>query len=161
MIEIWAILAITTLVVLTIGTLFPFIPSGLFASLTVIAYWWHTGYKEPHTLVVISLVIIGFTVTLTDFASGAVAGKMGGASNISVIVGSFVGIILLFIIGPIGFLIGIGISVFLFSIYQQKDDLETALKKSLYAVIGVLASKLVQFILLSVLTLSFAFFILI
>jgi uncharacterized protein YqgC (DUF456 family) len=159
MMETLAIVTVAVLVILTIATLFPFVPSGILASATVIAYWWQTGYTEPNILIVFSLVILGVTVTVTDFASGAVAGKLGGASNISVVIGSIIGIVLLFITGPIGFLAGIAISVFLFSVYHEDDEIDIALRKSLYTVIGVLASKVVQFLLLSIITISFAFFI--
>lgn len=161
MIETLGIVAIAVLVVLTIGTLFPLVPSGVLAAGTVVAYWWQTGYTEPNILVVVSLAVLGLTVTVTDFASGAVAGKLGGASNLSVIIGSIIGIILLIFIGPIGFLVGIALSVFCFSVYKENDDVEIALKKSFYTVIGVLASKVVQFILMAVITLSFGFFVLI
>lgn len=155
------IITISVLILLTIGSLFPFIPSGVLSSLTVLIYWWQTGYTSPNVLVVVSLVILGLIVTVTDFASGAIAGKIGGASDISVILGSVLGIILLFILGPIGFILGIASTVFLFSIYEDNDGIKIATKKSIYTVIGVLASKIVQFLLLSVLTLTFAFFVLV
>jgi uncharacterized protein YqgC (DUF456 family) len=158
MIELSLIIAISILVLLTIGSFFPFVPSGILSSLTVLVYWWQTGYASPNAIIVASLVILGLIVTVTDFASGAIAGKIGGASDISVILGSVSGVILLFVLGPIGFIIGIASTVFLFSIYQDNDDVKIATKKSIYTVIGVLASKLVQLLLLSVLTLTFTFF---
>lgn len=158
MIESLALVAVGVLLLLTVGSLFPFVPSGILSAVTVLVYWWQTGYSEPSILIVISLVLLGLTVTVTDFASGAVAGKLGGASNVSVLVGTIVGFVLLFVIGPIGFVLGIGIVVFLFSVYQEKDTLEVAVKKSAYTVVGVLSSKVVQVLLLLTLTGVFAFF---
>lgn len=161
MIETLSIIAVAVLAVLTVGTLFPLIPSGVLAAGTVLAYWWQTGYTSPNVLVVISLAVLGLTVTVTDFASGAVAGKLGGASNMSVGVGSIIGMILLFVVGPIGFLLGVAGSVFAFSLYGEDDDVRAALKKSIYTVIGVLASKIVQFLMMALITVSFGFFVLI
>lgn len=161
MIETLGIVAISVLIILTFATLLPFIPTGILASITVLVYWWQTGYSEPNVIIVFSLVILGITVTITDFASGAVAGKIGGASNISVLVGTLIGTVLLFIVGPIGFLLGIALSVFIFSVYHEEDEVKIALKKSLYTVVGVLASKVVQILLLSIITISFGFFVLV
>ena len=159
MIETVAIGVLCVLVLLTFGTLFPIIPSGILASITVLAYWNHTGYAEPSILTVVSLVLLGLFVTVTDFASGAVAGKLGGASNISVVVGSVFGFILLFVIGPVGFIAGIAISVFTVSVYKEDKETKEALKTSIYTVIGVLASKVVQFLLMAILATSFGFFV--
>lgn len=161
MIETLGIVAVAILVILTFATFLPFVPTGILSSLTVLGYWWQTGYSEPNILIVVSLVLLGLTVTITDFASGAVAGKIGGASNASVLVGSIVGVILLFIVGPLGFLGGIALSVFLFSVYYEDDDTKTAVRKSFYTVVGVLASKVVQVILLLLITVTFGFFVLI
>jgi hypothetical protein len=158
MIESLALIAVSVLLLLTVGSFLPFVPSGILSVVTVLVYWWQTGYSEPSILIVISLVLLGLTVTVTDFASGAVAGKLGGASNVSVLIGTIVGFVLLFIIGPIGFVLGIGVVVFLFSIYQENDTLGVAVKKSTYTVVGVLASKVVQVLLLLTLTGVFAFF---
>jgi len=158
MVEVLSLVAIVSLIVLTIGSLFPFVPSGILSAVTVIIYWWQTGYSEPGSFIVVSLVLLGLTVTVTDFVSGAVAGKLGGASNISVLFGTLVGFILLFILGPIGFVFGIGGVVFLSSIRKEDETIVDACRKSAYTVVGVLASKVVQFLLLFILTGVFAFF---
>lgn len=161
MIESVKIVAVAVLVILTLSTLIPFVPSGILACLTVSGYWWLTGFSEPNILVVVSLSLVGIIATVTDFVSGALSGKIAGSSNVSVLIGTLIGTILLFAVGPVGFLLGIALSVFLFSLYRENDDIKTALKKSSYTALGVLASKLIQFLLLSIITLSFTFFILV
>lgn len=159
MIDIISLSVILILLALVFCSLFPLIPSGLLSSLTVIIYWWYSGYSEPGLLVVISLVILGILVEVTDFMSGIVAGKLGGASSLPVLVGTVIGLILMFIVGPIGFILGISCTVFIYSYYKQEDTKKVALKKSGYTVIGVLASNIVQIIMLLVLTGTFGFFV--
>lgn len=160
MAEIVTILVLLILGILSICSVLPFIPSGLISSITVLLYWRYTGYTEPGLIVLITLVILGLSVEILDFASGAIAGKIGGASNRSVIIGSIIGIILTFLISPIGFIIGIGSVVFFYSYYKSNDSKEVAFKKSLYTVIGVLASKGVQVSILVMLTITFGVFVL-
>lgn len=159
MTEIIAISVVIILLLLTVSSLFPLIPSGLSSCIIVLLYWGYTGYTEPSLLILISLIFLGLSVEILDFASGAIAGKIGGASNKSVFLGSILGIILTFIISPIGFVIGIAFVVFVYSYYKNKDSRKKALKKSLYTVIGVLASKGVQFSILLILTITFGFFV--
>lgn len=159
MIDIISVSAIIILLILVICSLFPLVPSGILSSLTVIIYWWYSGYSEPSVLVVVSLVILGILVEITDFMSGIIAGKLGGASSLPVMIGTVIGLILMFVIGPIGFILGISCTVFIYSYYNEEDTKKEALKKSGYTVVGVLASNVVQIIMLLVLTATFGFFV--
>lgn len=159
--EIITYIAISVLIVLVISSFMPIVPSGLLSSSTVIIFWWYTGYTEINILIVISLVFLGLLVEITDFASGIIAGKLSGSSNIAVIFGTIFGFILIFVIGPIGFVIGISSIVFIHSLYVEEDEVNIASKKSLYTVIGVLASNIIQFMMLSILVVTFTVFTLI
>lgn len=156
--EIITYTTIAILLVLVFSSFMPIVPSGLISSATVLTYWWYTGYSEINILVVISLVLLGLLVEITDFASGIIAGKLSGSSNTAVISGTILGFILIFVIGPIGFVLGISLVVFIHSLYIKEDELKKASKKSLYTVIGVLASNIVQFIMLLILAVTFSVF---
>ena len=129
-----------------IGSVLPLIPGGALSVAGVGVYWWSTGYTEPSTLLVAALVGVGLLATLVDYAGGAIAARAGGASLATTAAAVLVGVILLFVAGPIGFLIGVAATVFVVE-FAQHADAEAGLRVAVYATVGVLASTVVQVLL--------------
>jgi hypothetical protein len=129
-----------------IGSVLPLIPGGLLSVGGVLVYWWATGYAEPSVLLVAALVAVGLAATLVDYAGGAIAARAGGASLVTTAVAVLVGLILLLVAGPIGFVVGLAATVFVVE-FAQHADAEAGLRVALYATVGVLASTVVQVLL--------------
>jgi uncharacterized protein YqgC (DUF456 family) len=129
-----------------IGSVLPLIPGGLLSVAGVLVYWWSTGYTEPSILLVAALVVVGLLATLVDYAGGAIAARAGGASLVTTAAAVLVGLVLLLIAGPIGFLVGLAATVFAVEFAQHADTEESA-RVALYATVGVLASTAVQVLL--------------
>lgn len=129
-----------------VGSVLPLIPGGVLSIAGVAVYWWSTGYTEPSTLLVATLVGVGLLATLVDYAGGAIAARAGGASLATTAAAVLVGLVLLFVAGPVGFLVGIAATVFAVE-FAQHADAEAGLRVALYATVGVLASTVVQVVL--------------
>ncbi|MBB6645173.1 DUF456 domain-containing protein [Halobellus ruber] len=129
-----------------IGSVLPLVPGGLLSVGGVLVYWWATGYAEPSILLVAALVVVGLLATLVDYAGGAIAARAGGASLATTAVAVLVGLVLLLVAGPIGFVVGLAATVFVVE-FAQHADAEAGLRVALYATVGVLASTAVQVLL--------------
>ena len=129
-----------------VGSVLPLVPGGLLSVAGVLVYWWSTGYAEPSALLVVALVAVGLLATLVDYAGGAIAARAGGASLVTTAAAVLVGLILLLVAGPVGFIVGLAATVFVIE-FAQHADAEAGLRVALYATVGVLASTVVQVLL--------------
>ncbi|WP_418286789.1 DUF456 family protein [Halorubrum sp. DTA46] len=148
--------AIVLLVVWTASSFVPFVPSGVLAALTVVGYGYTTGFTEPSLTVLLALVLVSLLASAVELLSGILSGTLGGASTRTLVVGTLVGVALLFVVGPIGLVVGVGGTVFLASLYEDIGEPRVALRRSAYAVVGVLASSFAQAVLLGGVAVGFA-----
>lgn len=139
-----------------VGAVVPLVPSGLLSVAGVLLYWWSTGFAEPSALVVAALVGVGALTMLVDYFGGAIAARAGGASMRTTVAAVLVGTVLLFVAGPVGFLLGLAATVFAVE-FAQHADAEAGLRVALYSTVGVLASSVVQVALTGSILLAFAF----
>ncbi|WP_050031753.1 DUF456 domain-containing protein [Halorubrum halophilum] len=149
-------IAIALLVVWTASSFVPFVPSGVLAALTVVGYAYTTGFTEPGLAVLMALVLVSLLASVAELASGMVSGRLGGASTRSVVAGTLAGIALLFVLGPIGIVVGLGGTVFLAALYENDADPRVAARQAAYAVVGALASAVVQAVMLAGVAVAFA-----
>jgi uncharacterized protein YqgC (DUF456 family) len=156
MVSLAAGVAIALLLVWTATSFVPFVPSGVLAALTVVGYAFTAGFAEPSLPVLIALVLVSLSASAAELLSGLVSGKLGGASTRTVVVGTIVGVLLVFVLGPIGFVVGLGGTVFLAGLYENADEPRVAARQSAYAVIGALASSFIQAVMLASVTVVFA-----
>ncbi|ADQ66786.1 hypothetical protein C499_03473 [Halogeometricum borinquense DSM 11551] len=141
-----ALLAIGLAVVGVIGVVVPLVPGALVSVAGVLLYWWSTGYSEPSLLVLAALVLVGLVTVIIDYFGGVIAARAGGASSLTTAVGALVGFVLLFVTGPLGFLLGLAATVFAVEFYRN-DNPEASARIALYTTVGVLASTVVQILL--------------
>lgn len=141
--ELLALLALGVLVVGLVGSVVPGLPGTPISLVGVLLYWGATGFTEPGPLVLVVLVAVGLVGTAVDFVGGAVAAKAGGASTLTTAVAVVVGIVLAFVTGPVGLLIGVAGTVFALEFYRKRDARASG-RAALVATIGVLASTVVQ-----------------
>jgi len=149
-------IAIVLLVIWTVSSFLPFVPSGVLAALTVVGYAYTTGFAEPGLGVLLALVLVSLLASAVELVSGMVSGRLGGASTRTIAVGTAVGVALLFVMGPIGIVVGLGGTVFLDSLYEHPGETRVAVRRAAYAVVGVLAGPFVQAVMLAGVTAAFA-----
>lgn len=136
-------LALVLLVLGVIGTIIPFIPGALLSVAGVLVYWWSTGFTTPGTLFVAATILVGMAAVMIDYFAGAISAKAGGASNMTTFVAAIVGLLLFFIAGPFGILVGVTVTVFLVEFYRTQR-MEQSMRAAVYALAGLLASTAVQ-----------------
>ncbi|WP_276272241.1 DUF456 domain-containing protein [Haloarcula litorea] len=134
-------LAFLLLVAGVAGSLVPQVPGAPLSVAGVLVYWWATG--EPGTVLLVVLVLIGVLTWVVDFVGGAVAARVGGASNLTAVVAGLVGLVLFFVTGPLGIILGVTATVFAVEFYRQQDA-RKGLKAALVTTAGMLASGVVQ-----------------
>jgi uncharacterized protein YqgC (DUF456 family) len=121
----------------------PGVPTGVVSLLGVGLYWWGSGFTEPGTLVLATLVGLCLLMVAADWFGGIVAAKVGGASTVTTLVAGAVGLALLFVTGPVGMILGSAAVVFALEFRRRRDAGEGAKAAAAY-VLGFFASAIVQ-----------------
>ncbi|MFC7018990.1 MULTISPECIES: DUF456 domain-containing protein [Haloarcula] len=135
------LVAFALLVGAVVGSLVPQVPGALLSLLGVALYWYATG--EPGTLLLAGLLLVAVLTWVVDVAGGAVAARVGGASNLTAVLAGLVGLVLFFLTGPLGMILGVTATVFLVELRRQQDARKGA-KAALVTTVGMLASGVVQ-----------------
>jgi uncharacterized protein YqgC (DUF456 family) len=143
MVDAIPIVAVGVAVLGVVGSVVPLVPGTLSSLVGIYLYWWGTGYTEPGPVLLAALTVLGVLALAADYFGGAVSARAGGASMVTTLLAAVVGIALFFVAGPLGIVLGVGMTVFAVEFYRHRDP-ERSLRAALYAAIGVLASTVVQ-----------------
>lgn len=143
MVDPLTIVALALLVVGVAGSVVPLLPGALLSLAGVLLYWWQSGYAEPGPILLVVLVLVGLVGVIADYFAGAVSAAAGGASTVTTVFAAIVGIVLFFVVGPLGVIVGVMGTVFVVEFYRHQDP-EQSLRTAIYAAIGMLASTVVQ-----------------
>jgi hypothetical protein len=138
--------ALGLLVVGVVGALLPLLPGALASLAGVLLYWYSTGYTEPGPVVLVALVLVGLVTLAVDYFGGAMSARVGGASTVTTAVAAAVGVVLLFVAGPAGLLVGVAGTVFAVEFARNRDARQSG-RAAAYAAVGVLASTVAQLLL--------------
>ena len=156
MVEVVTIAAVISVVLGVLGSVLPMLPGAPLSLAGVYLYWWASGYADPGLLVLVGLTALGLLAIVAEYAGGAVSATFGGAARSTVLVATVVGIIALFLSGPLGLVVGVAGTVFCAEFYRHRDPQQGA-RAAGYAVIGVLASSVVQVLLTVTILVAFLF----
>lgn len=156
--EIVTLVAVTLMLAGVVGSFVPMLPSGLLALAGVYTYWFFGDASEMGVLLLVSFTILGIAAALLEHFAGAVAARATGASNRTMLIAAGAGILLFFITGPIGILLGIWGVVFVSEI-REGADLELAIRRAVYTVVGMLGSAVIQMLLTLSILLGFLLFV--
>lgn len=137
------LVAFALLVLGVVGSITPQMPGAPVSIAGVLTYWWATGFGEPGTLVLAALLAVGVLTWVVDWVGGAVAAKVGGASTTTAVLAGLVGLVLFFVTGPLGILLGVAATVFVVELYRQRDATASA-KAAVVTTAGMLGSTVVQ-----------------
>jgi len=140
------VLAFVLLVGGVVGSVVPIVPSGLLSLLGVGLYWAASGYEEPGLVVLSGLVLVALVAMATEWFSGAISAKAGGASTKTTVAATVVGFLGLVVVGPIGFLVGTAAVVFGLT-YVENGDAEASLRAAGVTLLGMLTSNVLQVLL--------------
>lgn len=140
----WVLLvAVALLVAGVVGSIVPGLPGASLSLLGVLLYWWQSGFTRPGLVVLAALLGLGLLALIADWFGGAASAKVGGASTRTVVLAAIVGFLLLFVAGPLGVLVGIAGTVFLFEL-RASGDPRASLRAAAFTTVGMLASAVVQ-----------------
>lgn len=139
------IVAIGLLILGIIGSVTPMIPGAILSVAGVLLYWWSTGYTNPSLFFVALTVLVGVAAFLTDYFAGAISAKVGGASTGTTIAAAAVSLVLFFVLGPLGVIVGVAGTVFLLEFWRGRRA-EDSFRAAAYTTVGMLGSTAVQVI---------------
>lgn len=139
--DILLVAAFALLVAGVVGSLVPAVPGAPLSIGGVGLFWWTTG--EPGTFLLVVLVAVGVLALLVDWFGGAAAARASGTSTRVSAVAGLVGLAGMFVLGPLGIVLGVAGTVFAVTYYQEQDT-GMSLRRAVYATAGVLASAVVQ-----------------
>ena len=131
-------LALGLMAVAVAGTVLPLVPGALLSLVGVYLYWYSTGFAEPGTVVLAGLTLVGLFTLAVDY--------FGGASTTTVAIASLVGVVLLFVAGPVGLVVGVAATVFVVEFARNSDARQSG-RAALYAAVGIFASAVAQILL--------------
>lgn len=146
------LVAVLVLVVAVVASVVPLVPAGLVSMVGVGYYWYVTG--DPGPLVLAGLLGLGLLTLVVDWLGGALSARVGGASLRTTAVAAVVSLPLLFVFGPLGVVLGVAGTVFVFE-YRRHGDAEAGLRTAGYATVGLLASTAMQVVLTVLILLGF------
>jgi uncharacterized protein YqgC (DUF456 family) len=157
MVELVLVGAVLLLVAAMAGSFLPAVPAGL---LSLAGIWVYAlfGGDSLGPLVLGGLTIAAVATVLIEQVGGPIAAKLGGSSNRTVVLASVGGFICMFIVGPLGIIVGVVATVVVLELAGDAD-LETAIRRGLYTAAGVLASSVVQLLLTTSMLAVFLFFV--
>jgi uncharacterized protein YqgC (DUF456 family) len=119
------------------------VPGALLSITGILVYWYSTGFARPDTWFLTAFILTGLFAVAMDYLSGVVAAKVGGASTKTSVAAGIAGLLLFFILGPVGILIGVTATVFIRE-YLRTGNSGQSSKAAVYSTIGVLGSTVVQ-----------------
>ncbi len=152
--NLFTLVALLLMVLAVAGSFTPVLPGALLSIAGILVYWWSTGYTSPGTFFLAAFILTGLTAALVDYFGGALAARAGGASSRTSLAAGMVGLLLFFVAGPVGILVGIAGTVFLRE-YMRTGEREKSLRAAAYSTAGVLGSAVVQFMVTVSLLLAF------
>lgn len=157
MVELVLLAAIALLIVGVIGSVVPLVPSGL---VSLAGVWTYVlfGSEPVGPLLVAVLTLTALLAAVFEHLGGPIAAKASGASNQVMVASTIGGLLLLFVLGPIGIIIGVVGTVFLLEL-KGGTEVEIAAKRSVYTGAGVLASSAVQVLLTLSILAAFVLFV--
>ena len=153
MVEVALVVAIVLLVAGVVGSVLPAVPAGGF-SLAGIWVYALFGSEPLGPLALGALTLAALGTVVVDYVGGPVAARLGGSSNRTAILAGLSGLVLLFVLGPVGIIVGVVGTVFALERYEGADT-ETAARRAVYTAAGVLGSALAQLLLTGTILLAF------
>lgn len=159
MVELALVVAIALLGGGMVGSLLPVVPSGL---LSLAGVWTYAlfGAEPIGPVVVAVLTVTALTAAALEHLGAPIAAKLGGSSTRVLVAATLAGLALIFVLGPLGVILGVLAVVFGAELWEGAD-LETAVRRSAVTAAGILASAVVQLLLTASILGTFVLFVIV
>lgn len=154
MVDVALAIAVVLLLAAVAASVVPGVPGGLLSGVAVVGYWWSTGFSEPEAAFVVAAVAVSAVALAVDWLAGAVAAKAGGAATSTALAAAVVGVVLVFLVTPVGALLGVLVTVFVVEVARGAAPADGA-KAALVTAVGMLASNVVQALLTGAVLVAF------
>ena len=138
------VVTIILLVAGVVASFVPLVPGGAVSILGIGYYWATTG--ELGTVAFLGFVTLGVFTVVFDLLGTVLSARVGGASTRTTIVAAVVAIGLLFVLGPLGALLGV-VGVVVLLEYLRDGDVRRGMRTAAVTAIGMLASTAMQVLL--------------
>lgn len=142
MVDVALAVAVLLMAAGVVGSVLPLLPSGLLSLAGVYVYVFF-GAEPIGPLVLASLTLVGLVAVLLEQFAGPIAAKATGAATGTTVAAALGGIVLFFVAGPVGILVGMFAVVFGLELARGVAP-PVAGRRSAYTVLGILASSAVQ-----------------
>lgn len=154
MVDVALAVAVVVLAAAVVGSFVPMVPAGLLSLAGVYGYWWATDWHEPGVVFVAAASLVALTVLTVDWFAGVVSAKAGGAATSTAVAAGVLGVVLFFVLTPVGALLGVLAAVFAIEVYRGADPADGA-RTALVTLVGLLASSAVQALLTGAILIGF------
>jgi uncharacterized protein YqgC (DUF456 family) len=148
------VVAVVLLLAGVVGSIVPGVPGPLLSVAGVLGYWWASSYASPGLLALAGLVLLGVTGLAADWFAAPLGAKVGGASTQTTAIAGLVGFVLLFVLGPLGVLVGVAGTVFALEL-RRTGDVDGSIRAAGAATVAVLGSAVAQVLLTSAMLIGF------
>lgn len=154
MVDVVLLVALTLLVAGVVGSVLPAMPGALLSLVGIYLYWWSSGFASPGPVLLAVLTIVGLFTIAVDYLGGAISARVGGATLRTTALAAVVGLVLFFVAGPLGILVGVAATVFLAEYYRSREARASG-RAAVFATVGLLASTAVQVLLTASMLVAF------
>ena len=148
MVELVTAVAVALLVAAVAGSVLPLLPAGLLSLAGVYVYYLAApgGAAELPLYVLAGLTLVGVVTALVEQFGGVIASRAGGAETTTTVAAALASVLLLFLVGPLGVVVGTVGVVFAAELSRGKDP-RAAATAAVWTAGGILASSVAQFLL--------------
>ncbi|ESP89094.1 DUF456 family protein [Candidatus Halobonum tyrrellensis] len=160
MVELVTAAAVLLLVAGVAGSFLPLLPAGLLSLAGVYVYALAAPAGAPRASVwlLVGLTVVGLLTALLEQFGGAVASKAGGAETTTTVAAALASVLLLFVVGPLGVVVGT-VGVVLAAELSRGKPPRTAAVAAVWTAGGILASSVAQFLLTLSMLVAFVVFV--
>jgi hypothetical protein len=148
------LVAMALLLAGVVGSVVPGLPGPALSVAGVVGYWWATGYTAPGPVALAGLVLLGLVGLAADWLAAPLGAKAGGASTRTTAIAGVVGFAMLFVLGPLGVLVGVGGTVFALEL-RDSGDVDASLRAAAATTAAVLGGALAQVVLTGAMLVGF------
>jgi uncharacterized protein YqgC (DUF456 family) len=157
MIDAVVAVALVLLVAGVVASVVPGVPAGLLSLAGVYVQFFFDGMR---LWLLLSFTVVGVLAVVVDLFGGAIAGRARGASKGTTLLAAVAGLLLFFVLGPIGVLLGMFATVFVLEIRRDDREFEQAWDNAVWATLGMLASGVAVFLLVASMLAGYVVFVL-
>lgn len=154
MVDVVLLLAVGLLVAGVVGSVLPAMPGALLSLVGIYLYWWSSSFGSPGPVLLAVLTLVGVFAMAVDYLGEAISARVGGASLRTTALAAVVGLVLFFVAGPLGILVGVAGTVFLAE-YSRSRDTRASGRAALFTTVGILASTAAQVLLTTSMLVAF------